>query len=309
MNIVFKISDNLKDKVIKYYQDLCLDKKPPYAVFQAKELDNTTITLYESGKLMFQGLSADIEASIWIDLEKKYNNRSIDLKTGKEKEPENKKNFDAYAVIGSDEVGTGDYFGPIVVTASFVTKNQAEFLHSLGVTDSKKLTDEKIKKITPEIIKVIPYAAIILKPQEYNKFYSNETNMNKIKAILHNKVLLKMLKKNYPYDLVIVDEFTPPKSYYNYLKDNVEVVKNIKFMPKAESQVLAVACSSIISRYIFLKEMANLETMLGQSIPKGAGLSVDELGIAIAKKHGLEFLANYAKLNFKNTTKIKEGLK
>ena len=49
MTIVFKVSDNIKDKMIKYYQDLKRDKTPPYAIFQAQEAD-TIITLYESGK-------------------------------------------------------------------------------------------------------------------------------------------------------------------------------------------------------------------------------------------------------------------
>ena len=61
MTIVFKVSDNIKPKLIKYYADLKKDKTPPYAVFQAQEAD-TTITLYESGKVMFQGISADIDA-------------------------------------------------------------------------------------------------------------------------------------------------------------------------------------------------------------------------------------------------------
>ena len=31
----------------------------------------TIITMYESGKIMFQGISADIDAKIWIEMEKK----------------------------------------------------------------------------------------------------------------------------------------------------------------------------------------------------------------------------------------------
>ena len=67
MTIVFKVSDNLKNKIIDYYKDKVRPKTPPYAVFQAEEED-TIITLYESGKIMFQGTSADIDANLWIDL-------------------------------------------------------------------------------------------------------------------------------------------------------------------------------------------------------------------------------------------------
>ena len=161
MTIVFKVSDNVKEKMIKYYNDLRRDKTPPYAIFQAMEAD-TIITLYESGKVMFQGISADIDANIWIDLERKLNNRIIDIKTGKEKkkdknESANKcRKFDKYNTIGSDEVGTGDYFGPIVVTATYVSRDNIAFLDELKVTDSKKITDETIKKIAPKIMEKIP---------------------------------------------------------------------------------------------------------------------------------------------------------
>ena len=309
MTIVFKVSDNVKEKMIKYYSDLRRDKTPPYAVFQATEAD-TIITLYESGKVMFQGISADIDANIWIDLERKLNNRIIDIKTGKEKKDSKEKTnkyrkFDNYNTIGSDEVGTGDYFGPIVVTATFVSKENISFLDELKVTDSKKITDDVIKKIAPKIMEKIPYSSYILNNPDYNKFHKQNINMNKIKAILHNKVLLNMVNKNLPYEKIVVDQFTPPKNYYGYLSDVKDKVVNITFTPKAEDQCLSVACASIISRYIFLKTMHDISNELGASLPKGAGTQVDEVGAKLVKEHGFEILNKYAKLNFKNTEKIK----
>ena len=37
MTIVFKVSDNIKEKMIEYYMDKRKEKTPPYAVFQAVE--------------------------------------------------------------------------------------------------------------------------------------------------------------------------------------------------------------------------------------------------------------------------------
>ena len=309
MTIVFKVSDNVKEKMIKYYNDLRRDKTPPYAIFQAMEAD-TIITLYESGKAMFQGISADIDANIWIDLERKLNNRIIDIKTGKEKKKDTKevssnyRKFDKYNTIGSDEVGTGDYFGPIVVTATFVSHDDIAFLNELKVADSKKITDETIKKIAPKIMEKIPYSSYILNNTDYNKFHNNNINMNKIKAILHNKVLLNMVNKNLPYDKIVVDQFTPPTKYYEYLSDVKDKVINITFTPKAEDQCLSVACASIISRYIFLKTMHDISTELGIDIPKGAGTLVDEVASKLVQEKGFDILNKYAKLNFKNTEKI-----
>ena len=210
MTIVFKISDNIKPKMIKYYEDLKRDKTPPYAIFQAEE-GGTIITLYESGKVMFQGISADIDANIWIDMEKKFNGRIIDIKTGKDKTTTTKEvktfNYDIYSTIGSDEVGTGDYFGPIVVVATFVSKENVSFLHDLKATDSKKITDEYIKKIAPTIIEKIPYSAFILTNTEYNKLEHDKVNMNKIKAIkdleydIYNKVNYQILELDLKYYL------------------------------------------------------------------------------------------------------------
>lgn len=310
MTIVFKVSENIKEKMIKYYQDLKRDKTPPYSIFQAEE-GGTIITLYESGKAMFQGISADIDANIWIEMEKKLNNRVIDTKTGKDKtknddKPQNNDfKYDNYNTIGSDEVGTGDYFGPIVVAATYVSKDNVSFLHELKVTDSKKITDDYIKKIAPQIMDKIPYSAFVLTNQEYNKLDHEKINMNKIKALLHNKVLLNLVEKNYPFDKIVVDQFTPPKNYYGYLTDTQKKVTNITFTPRAEEQCLSVACASIISRYIFLREMYKMSQELNSEIPKGAGTNVEEFVQALVDKNGKDILNNYVKLNFKNTQKIK----
>ena len=74
--IVFKLSDNLKNEMISFYQDRFLEKKPPYSIFQVKDFD-CVITLYESGKVMFQGIGADIEASYWTEQERIRNKRDI----------------------------------------------------------------------------------------------------------------------------------------------------------------------------------------------------------------------------------------
>lgn len=309
MTIVFKVSDNIKSKMIKYYEDLKRDKTPPYAIFQADE-GGTIITLYESGKAMFQGISADIDANIWLDMEKKFNGRIIDIKTGKDKNAnkdtkETKKfNYDKYSTIGSDEVGTGDYFGPIVVCATFVATNNVEYLHDLKVTDSKKITDDCIKLIAPKIMEKVPYSAFVLTNKEYNNLNHENVNMNKIKAILHNKVLLNLVEKNLPFDKIVVDQFTTPKSYFGYLIDLPKKVTDITFTPRAEEQCLSVACASIISRYIFLREMYKMSEELGKEIPKGAGTNVDEFVQELVNEKGIDILNNYVKLNFKNTQKI-----
>lgn len=310
--IVFKISDNLKDKVIEFYKDRALEKHPPYSIFQVKDYD-CVITLYESGKLMFQGIGADIEASYWMEEERILNKRDLQSELKSEQEKKDKKaeelnddRFKNISTIGSDEVGTGDYFGPIIVTASFVDIKKKSLLYELGVRDSKKITDEKIIAIAPTLIKEFPHVTYILTPSEYNRL--GITNMNKVKAILHNKVLYALKEKNYNYDKIVVDQFCYPVKYYEHIKATPNKVTNITFTTHAEDKCLSVAVSSIISRYIFIKEMEKLTKEMNMNIPKGAGTNVDEVGVKIVKQYGINRLNELAKLNFKNTEKIKEFL-
>ena len=37
--IAYKVSDNIKDQMIKYYEKNKCDKTPPYAIFQVKDFD------------------------------------------------------------------------------------------------------------------------------------------------------------------------------------------------------------------------------------------------------------------------------
>ena len=69
MTIVYKISDNLKNEIIEHYKETARENKPPYSVFQSNDA-GTVVTLYESGKIMFQGVSADIDYNWWRDREK-----------------------------------------------------------------------------------------------------------------------------------------------------------------------------------------------------------------------------------------------
>ncbi len=310
MTISFKVSDNTKEKMVEYFQDKKRDKTPAYALFQADEAD-TVVTLYESGKVVFQGRSADIDANMWKEFEQNLNpGVKVIEKNSENKDKKDKKEILVdpkiyYSTsIGSDEVGTGDYFGPIVVTAAYVKKEDIPFLESLGVKDSKKMTDDKIVEVVPKFLNKIDYESIILSNKEYNEKYNDDFNMNKIKAIMHNKVLTTITKRHNDTDYVIVDEFANPYVYFNYLKTSSNVYKNITFLTKGETRSLSVAAASLISRYIFIREFDKLGESVDAFLPKGASNQVDEVGANIVKKYGFDKLKDIAKLNFKNTEKI-----
>lgn len=301
---VIRVDNETKKLMNEFYKDMKRDKTPPYAVFQA-DTGDTIVTLYESGKAMFQGVSADIEAEMWESIKKdksdiNYFMDNDKVNMGKKEEIVIPLDISS---VGSDEVGTGDYYGPIVVTASYVNKEDIPFLTELGVKDSKKLSDEQILRIVPKIIKKIPYKTIMLSNKEYNDNYGKNMNMNKIKAILHNKVLTEMVKNN-NYEYIVVDQFESEKSYYNHLSEIPNPLKGITFITKAEDKCLSVAVSSLISRYIFIKEIDKLGDKYDIFLPKGANYYVEDVGIKLVNKYGEKVLHDVAKLNFSNTDRI-----
>ena len=300
---VIKVDEETKQKMIEYFKDKMRPKTPDYAIFQADEED-TVVTLYNSGKAVFQGISAEIDASMWEAISKGMDIN--DFSETNKKETKKEINIPInISSIGSDEVGTGDYIGQIVVTASYVNKENIEFLTSLGVRDSKKISDEAILKIVPKIIKKIPYKSIILSNQDYNKYYGKDMNMNKIKAILHNKALLDLIKENdFQYDYIVIDQFEPEKSFYKHLENSKEIIKDVTFITKAEDKCLSVAVSSLISRYIFIKQIDKLGEKYGIFLPKGATSYVDDIAIKLVQKYGMDILKDIAKLNFSNTDRI-----
>ncbi len=305
---VIKVDNETKKLMNEFYSDMKRAKTPPYAVFQA-DTGDTIVTLYESGKVVFQGVSADIEAGMWgsVGKDKSAIEYFSDQKIEKKNEEEITIPFEISSV-GSDEVGTGDYYGPIVVTASFVDKENIPFLTELGVRDSKKISDEQILKIVPKIIKKIPYKSIIISNKEYNERYGKNMNMNKMKAILHNKVLSEMVKDS-KYDYIVIDQFEPESSYYKHLGEVPNPLRGITFITKAEDKCLSVAVSSLISRYIFIKEMDKLGDKYGIFLPKGANYYVEDIGIKLVQKFGIGVLKDIAKLNFSNTDRILKEIK
>ena len=291
MNIVIKVDEETKQKMIAYYKDKIRDKKIPYAIFQAQEED-TVITLYESGKAMFQGISADVDASMWSMLQ------------DKKEETNNEEDLYHITSIGSDEVGTGDYFGPVVVCAAYVNIKDIKFLEELKVKDSKQTTDDYIRKIAPTIAKKIDYELLVLSNKEYNEKYKTIKNINKIKAIMHNKVLYTLHQRHSDCNKIIIDEFAKENSYFNYLKEVTNVERNLIFTPKAENKNMAVGAAAILARFTFLEIMDKLSDKYHEPLLKGASSEVDKQAERLIEKYGKEVLEDIAKLHFINTKRI-----
>jgi len=109
--------------------------------------------------------------------------------------------------IGVDESGKGDYFGYLIVVAIYTDENTEKKLKEIGVKDSKKLSDVKIKKIAPQIKKICKYEIIKISPEKYNSLYRKFRNLNKLLAWAHARAIENMLKRR-KANIVISDKFS-----------------------------------------------------------------------------------------------------
>lgn len=307
MNYIFGIDkEHLKD-VFDYYKDYDSSTENPNAlvVFRSPEV---VVTVYKTLRVMIQGTSAYEEYLMWSDL--------LEFEPVTEKNPAistpslslEHSPYYFSSSLGSDEVGTGDFFGPVVVCTAFVDKKMIPKLESMGIKDSKKMSDDAILSVGEALIDLLPHTVLVVDNQKYNALIQEGYNLNKIKAYLHNHAIKKcLLRVKNDFDYVILDQFCPENLYFSYLSE-VDAFRKITFLTKAESVHLSVAAASVIARYTFLKEMDTLSKKIGITLPLGASMAVDMIGKRIVLQFGLDFLPEIAKMNFKNVGKIKEML-
>jgi ribonuclease HIII len=298
-NTVIQANSALTMKMKDHYKDTLVSKLPPGAVFSAKPA-GCTVTAYKSGKVLFQGANGEAEALKWGSAE-----------TPKAKSPSKgtttlPENFADWSVIGSDEVGTGDFFGPITVVSAYVRRDQIPLMKELGVKDSKNLKDPQIISIAKDLIKTIPYSLLVLHNEKYNKLQSGGMTQGKMKAILHNQAINHLLDKMAPEEPegILIDQFVEKNTYFKHINAQKKIQKErVYFSTKGESIHIAVAAASIIARYAFLKEMDKLSAKAGVDIPKGAGKQVDVAAAKIIKRKGIEELKSMTKWHFANSEK------
>jgi ribonuclease HIII len=239
-----------------------------------------------------------------------YEIRSIIIKNDIISEPKiynkNKLNLD-YPIIGTDESGKGDYFGPLVSAGVCVTQEIKDKLMGFGVIDSKKNSDKKNQELSRKIKQICKgrFAIIEISPVKYNQLYNNlrreNKNLNTLLAWGHAKTIEEILTY-VECDIAIADQFADEKFILNKLQEKGKKIRLIQ-MHRAE-QYTAVAAASILARSRYLEKLEELSNKYKIELPKGASNKVIIAGKQFISKYGKDSLNKVAKLHFKTTQKI-----
>lgn len=245
--------------------------------------DGVIIDSYRTGKVVIQGGDAAAllaRADWWPDI------------IGPEADGD---------LIGIDEAGKGDYFGPLVVAAVLVRDDRWKDLALIGTRDSKSLSDERIARLSTDIRKAYPHSIVAISPARYNQMYARIRNLNRLLAWGHARALENILS-HWECATAISDQFGDASYLQSALMEKGKRIHLVQ-RPKAEEN-LAVAAASILARGEFVRRLATLGEQYGMILPKGAGPRVLEAGREFIRRHGSAALPQVAKVHFRTTREI-----
>jgi ribonuclease HIII len=273
----------------------------PNQLFLARN-GKTVVNVYQNGKVVVTGPEDAMHESVCQILEK-LGAEAVQKATA-ELPPIDVKG----SRIGTDEVGKGDYFGGIVVAGALVDETAEEQLRSIGVKDSKKLSDTSIRNMAIEIRKILGQSnhdEIWVSPLKYNLLYQKLRNVNRILGWAHARAMENLLRNGVVCNQAIADQFGD-QSYIQSALMNKGRRLNLLQVHKAERDI-AVAAASVLARDVFLRRLDEMEDSYLLRFPKGASHVID-FGKQLVETHGLGVLQNVAKLHFSTTKEITGGL-
>jgi ribonuclease HIII len=255
----------------------------PHASFSARG-GGVIATYYASGKLVVQGAEPDLFLERFLG------------RAPAAEEPEADA-IDDETLIGSDECGKGDYFGPLIVAAVRLEPSESRGLRGSEVRDSKRIDDEACLRLGAALRSRYPYAVARLDPPRYNELHTQKGQLNSILGNLHAEAIAKLAT---PGARVLIDQFADARLMQRKL---ASLGVRLEQRTKAEA-VPAVAAASVIAREQFLLSLRELSEQSGVDLHKGAGDPTDRSAARFVAIHGIGGLRRVAKLHFRNTQKI-----
>ena len=188
----------------------------------------------------------------------------------------------------------------------FLPQDQDSVLGEIGVKDSKRLSDNRAREIAEIIKKGYTHSVVAIGPEKYNQLYSKLSNLNKILAWAHARVIENILEEVHCIR-AITDQFGDAQFVTNALMKKGRTIELFQ-RPKAEED-MAVAAASVLARAEFLKRLFFLGREVGIELPKGSSPRSEEAGVRLIREQGESILDKVAKKHFKLTQRILNAAK
>lgn len=266
--ISIKELQNLKNYILK----TGLKRVTPTNEYELLRIENgeVKIIVYKSGKLVFN----DNQKTKRI------------IKSILEKE-------EAYDyILGTDEVGKGEWYGPLIVVCVALTPSELTTFREMGVRDSKSIKITILKQLAERITATkLKWKPLIIPPftfnQKFAEFKRENKTLNELLAWAHSAAIKDMLDMiKYNTAKIVIDKFDVEKTYrrlYGVDESRLTIIQTSK-----ETEV-AVNVASILAKYTFEKEVDKLNKFYNIDLRKASPAEIDP-----------QVLPQVAKTHFKN---------
>ena len=200
-------------------------------------------------------------------------------------------------ILGTDEAGKGEWYGPLIVECVALKPREIDELRKIGVRDSKKLGKRRLLDLGDRLVRSkFIRKPLILMPETYNrsyrKFRLEGKTLNDLMAWAHARAIKDLIGKlKYERLKIIIDKFDLKKTEFRLRdldKTGIEVVQKIR----GESEI-PVATASILAKYIFEKQVDELDKKFGIDLRKSRPDEIPR-----------EILPYVSKIHFKNVRKV-----
>ncbi|HDH40783.1 MAG TPA: hypothetical protein ENG12_00005 [Candidatus Altiarchaeales archaeon] len=200
-------------------------------------------------------------------------------------------------ILGTDEAGKGEWYGPLIVECVALKPREIDELRKIGVRDSKKLGKRRLLDLGDRLVRSkFIRKSLILMPETYNrsyrKFRLEGKTLNDLMAWAHARAIKDLISKlKYERLKIIIDKFDLKKTEFRLRdldKTGIEVIQKIR----GESEI-PVATASILAKYIFEKQVDELDKKFGIDLRKSRPDEIPR-----------EILPYVSKIHFKNVRKV-----
>ncbi|MGB9621584.1 MAG: hypothetical protein ACPL4C_03995 [Brevinematia bacterium] len=221
-----KLEHIFKELIKKFnYQEL-----EPKNVYEYKRLRNedSTLVIYRSGKIVLRGENIEEIEDFLLTFS-------------------NLKNYEGYStLIGIDETGKGELFGPIVICGVRIIKNQKNIEKAISTMDTKsnRYSIERYKNLFDKLIEL----GVIFEIEEIQPIETLPRTLNRLMFDKCINILDKLTSNYSDNGRIVIDNFGINQKEIEFISErykNYEVI----IESKSDENYLECKTASLLSRY------------------------------------------------------------
>jgi ribonuclease HII len=175
-------------------------------------------------------------------------------------------------MLGIDDAGRGPVIGPMILAGCLIDSKFERELKTLGVKDSKQLTQKRREFLSDKIKEVAQsFEVVLASPEEIDTCIKNGTNLNSLEAIKMAEVINKLNTGKEKIKVIVDCPSVSIEKWKDTLKTKIDNLSNLEVVceHKADVNHVSVSAASILAKCRREIEMDKLKEQYGEEIGSG----------------------------------------